>query len=420
MSSFDTATGRSGTANELRWPSGITGDAMVRGLDAVSLVDYSSDAAFAVSNDMKVIGWNNAATELMGYTPADVLGQGCARVLQSTYVTGEPLCSAMCEGRACINEGNKWKAETCRIRHVDGHMLSVRISSLILPEEARSPEPGAAIAVFFLHENAGGPDETAVVQPMRIFSLGRFDLAVNGNGLDVDNWKRKQSVMLLKILVGQLGRPVHRERLIEWLWPDGDADSGWKRLKVVVSYLRDRLRTGGAPDDVIETIGETYSLRRDAVWIDSEHFVSLVSAGTKLLKENRAVEAQARFEEAASLYRGDYLEDIPYAGWCVEERSRLLEVRLELLASLVKCYEELGLYMEAVQACRTALTSDPCRENFARSLMTNLIRLGRADWAEREFVAWRQLLEEEYALEPTGETLKTWQQLVDLLQSADR
>ena len=52
--------------------------------------------------------------------------------------------------------------------------------------------------------------------------------------------------------------------------------------------------------------------------------------------------------------------------------------------------------------------------------MTNLIRLGRADWAEREFVAWRQLLEEEYALEPTGETLKTWQQLVDLLQSADR
>ena len=65
-----------------------------------------------------------------------------------------------------------------------------------------------------------------------------------GEGLAADKWKRRKAVELLKCLLTHLGRPLHRERLIEYLWPDADMNQGWERLKVVISFLRKQLRTG--------------------------------------------------------------------------------------------------------------------------------------------------------------------------------
>lgn len=361
---------------------------------------------------MRVIGWNAGAEDLLGYSSKDAVGQNCSRVLQAFYPTGEPLCSAMCEGRACLALGEKWSLGACRIRHKDGQMIPVSISTLVTPMEARAEKSDESVAVIFLRETGGATTDVTAIQPLRVFTLGRFGLAAAGAGLDVDNWRRQQAVVLLKILVSQLGRPVHRERLIELLWPEADIESGWKRLKVVVSYLRDQLRAGGAPEKTIETVGQSYLLRRDTVWVDSDIFDSLVAKGRALLKEGNQRDAQVRFEEAASLYRGDYLEGMPYADWCAEERSRLREVYLDLLAGMTKNYAEQGLFMEAVQVCRTALYNDPCRESFLRALLENLVNLGRPDWAEGQFTSWRLTLDEEYGLQPTQETLQTYQRLV--------
>lgn len=361
---------------------------------------------------MRVIGWNAGAEELLGRSAFETMGKYCGQVLQAFYPTGEPLCTALCEGRACFESGEKWSIGACRVRHGNGHMIPVSISTLVMPMETRKGVRDEAVAVIFLRDANGAKAEIAPLQPLRIFTLGHFGLAVAGEGLEVDSWRRKQAVVLLRILVSQLGRPVHRERLIEWLWPDADVESGWKRLKVVVSFLREKLRLGGAPQGIIETVGESYLLRRDTVWVDSEVFETLVATGLELMREGKLRDARIRFEEAANLYRGDFLEDIPYADWCAEERGRLREVHLELLAGMTKCYADQGLFMEAVQVCRTALFSDPCRENFLRAILENLVKLGRADWAEVQFVSWRKSLDEEYGLQPTQETLQVYERLI--------
>jgi len=361
---------------------------------------------------MRVIGWNKGAVELLGHSFSETVGKFCGQVLRAFYPTGEPLCTAQCEGRACIESGETWSLGACRVRHSDGQMIPVSISTLVMPHATREQDPDDAIAVFLLREADGAAAAVAPVQPLRIFTLGHFGLVVAGGGLDVDSWKRKQAATLLKILANQLGRPVHRERLIEWLWPDCDAESGWKRLKVIVSFLREKLRAGGASEDSIETVGQTYRLRTDAVWVDAEAFETLITTGLGLMKAGDLRKAQARLEEAANLYRGDYLEDVPYADWCAVERERLREIHLELLAGLAKCYAEQNLIMEAVQVCRTALSSDPCRESFMRALLENLIRLGRADWATAQFTTWQRALDEEFGLQPTEETLQFYQDLV--------
>jgi len=384
----------------------------VSAINTIDLLEFASDPAFAVNGKMQVIGWNTGAEKLLGHDAMATVGRHCSQILQAFYPTGEPLCSALCQGRSCVQSGEKWSIGACRVRHSDGQMIPVSISSLVMPLETRGPQLDEAVAVFFMRESDGAEVEAAVIQPLRVFTLGRFGLATPGEGLDVDGWKRKQAVTLLKILVSQLGRPVHRERLIEWLWPDSDVDSGWKRLKVVVSFLREKLRVGGAPEDCIETVGQSYLLRQDAVWVDADIFAALVRAGLEQLREADYRGAQASFEEAVSLYRGDYLEDVPYADWCAEERERLREVHLELLAGMSKCYAEQGLFMEAVQVCRSALFSDPCRESFLRAMLENLVNLDRADWAETQFTSWRHSLYEEYGLQPTQETLQVYQRLV--------
>lgn len=74
--------------------------------------------------------------------------------------------------------------------------------------------------------------------------------------------------------------------------------------------------------------------------------------------------------------------------------------------------------MEATRVCRAALSNDPCREGFLRTLLENLVMLGRPDWAESHFVSWRRTLDEDYGLQPTRETLQVYQRLVGERDSA--
>ena len=306
----------------------------------------------------------------------------------------------------------------CRVRHKDGNMIPAGFSTLVVPGDARDPDNGAAVAVIFIRAPGAIKADGPRSQPLRIFALGHFALAVAGAGLDVDKWRRKQAATLLKILISHVGRPVHRDRLMEWLWPDTDPDRGWERLKVTVSFLRSKLRAGSFKNEAIETVGKSYLLRRDAIWLDSDIFITLVSDGWDRLHNGDLQEALAHFEEARDLCRGDYLEDEPYADWCAGERERLREIHLEMLAGLAQCYGDQRKFSEAAQVCRTALFRDPCRENFMRHLMENLVALGRPDWAESHFRSWRRELREEYGLEPTHETLQLHDRIFKVRNSA--
>ncbi len=376
-----------------------------------SLIDFASDPAFGVGSNMLISGWNEGAEQLLGYSRSESIGKSCSQILQALYSTGEPLCSILCEGRACFVSGKKWGISNCRIRHKNGNMINVGLSSLVLPQEIRTSKRDDTVAIIFLRQDGGNVEDISTDNRLRIFSLGEFGLAVAGKGLSINEWKRKQAATVLKCLVCQLDKPVHRERLIEWLWPETDAGTAWQRLKVTISYLRGQLRKAGAQNDIIETIGQSYLLRGSAVWVDAEVFTTLVSAGSELLKTGNLADAQDRFEEAESLYRGEYFGDQPYADWCALERERLLEIYLEMLSGMTSCYSQQGNFVAATRICRLAMSTDPSRESFVRALMENLIRLERPDWARSQFMSWRKTLNKEYGLQPTSETLHAFKQL---------
>jgi len=383
-----------------------------------NLVDFVSDPAFALDGNLHVVAWNKGAQSLMGYSSSEVINRTCYEVLQAILPGGEPLCTPGCKRVECFRQGQLFGVPSCKVRCKDGQFIAVSLSSMIVPPEIRSNSKDGAIAIVFLHQHQMQP-ACSILQSLQVFSFGHFGLVAEGRGLNVDEWKRKQALTLLKYLITCRGHAVPRERLMECLWPEGDEHHGRDRLKVTLYYLRNQLREAGIADEVVETVGHAYLLRGDKIWLDADVFELSIFEGTSLMEQGNWDEAMHCFEDAHRLYRGDYLEDEPYEDWCAEERERLRELYLNMLAKLAQCYVEGGGFFKAVQVCRSALTCEPCREYFHRMLMVYLTQSGQRDQAITHYKDCQRILKQELGVEPMTETQKIYQQILEHEITAD-
>ncbi len=376
------------------------------------MVEGASDAAFAIDDRHQVVAWNRSAEQLLGYAPDEAIGRHCGEILQSVLPGGEPLCMPDCELFRCFRSCNSSGVPSCRVRRKNGNWVNVGYSSLVMPEQKQDPPSGAVVAVVFLREKEKHYVQAPPRGQLQILTLGKFGLTANGQGIMVDKWKRRQAVTLLKILVTHLDRPVHRERILDYLWPDVDEERGWGRLKVTMYYLRTQLRASGVGEDAVQTVGNSYLLRRDVVWVDAEKYEKLVAEGRALQGKGNCDDALRCYDEAQFLYRGDYLEQNVFADWCAEERERLSEIHMEMLTRKAECHAQRDEYVEAAQVCRKALVHDPCRESFHCSLMEYLVHLGRADWAIAQYRNCETVLAREFGVAPMPETQRLCREIL--------
>ncbi len=386
-------------------------------LDPREVVHFASDPALVIDKDLKVLAWNDGATDLLGYAAEHTLGRRCFEVLQAILPGGEPLCTPDCEGGLCFGRCRPFAVNACLARHRDGGWVKLGISTVVVPGTAAERGTGSVATVLFLRPSGRTPPVERVDQPLRVFTFGHFGVAHGDRGLDVDTWVRKHALTVLKYLVTRLGSSVHREQLIECVWPDVDETRGRERLKVTLHFLRRQLRAAGVGKDVIETTGNGYMLRRETVWVDAEAFERSAAEGWNWQRQGQIDLALRCYEDARHLYRGDYFEEDPYAEWCAEERERLREIFIEVLARMAEAYAERGRYTEAARACRIALVREPCREFFHRALMECSARLGRPDWAVNQFRRCRQVLIKELGVEPAAETCQLYRQVLMLRAS---
>jgi len=379
---------------------------------ASDLIEHASDAGFAIDANSRIVAWNKPAERLLGYTSSEAIGQYCRDIIQAALPGGEPLCYPGCDISQCFKKCQPYGVPSCRVQHRDGAWIQASIATVAVSERARRQDSGNIMAVIFVREGVT-LDSRPEPHTLQIFTLGCFGLVVAGRSVAIEKWKRKQAVTLLKILVSQLDRPVHRERLLDGLWPGVDEQQGWGRLKVAMYYLRSELRANGLNEDVVKTFDKAYMLRRDAVWVDTHAFERLVTEGRELQLQGQWNDALCRFNDARLLYRGDYLEEEVFSDWCAEERERFREIYLEVLDRTTECHAELGQYAEAVHICRKALVFDPCRESFHRLLMENLLLSGYPEMALAQFRRCQQILEHEFGGEPLPQTRRLYQQILD-------
>ncbi len=237
--------------------------------------------------------------------------------------------------------------------------------------------------------------------------FGAFELYRQGKLVTPDMFQRRKTLTLLKILLIRSGHAVPRDALVEFLWPEADPRAGANRLYVLVHALRRIVEPaqGGHHWRYICNDGDHYYFNAEAPYrLDIKEFQEHVNLGRRSERNGNMAAGIDAYEKVVSLYRGDLLEEEPYAEWCWGEREHLREEYLDVLRKLAAFYLEQGLTEKGVELYRLALRSDPLREEMHRGLMRGLWAAGRRDEALTQYKLCRDILVRELGVAPLPET----------------
>lgn len=202
------------------------------------------------------------------------------------------------------------------------------IPASLCPHGSFDTEAIAVILIWPLATTAA-----RIRQQLRIYTLGSFHLVGPKGPIPVDTWSRKQAVVVLKFLVARRGHCVHREVLMEHLWPGQPPHRAWERLKAVVYFLRNELRLAGIGEEIVQTKGEAYLLNVDAIWCDADQFLRYNLAAEEA-RDRSGREVIDLLRAAKHLYRGEFLEEDPYIEEFFDERERLRSAYLQVMEAL--------------------------------------------------------------------------------------
>ena len=162
---------------------------------------------------------------------------------------------------------------------------------------------------------------TGVVVRIDIAVLGSFEVRVEGRAVPPDRWSRRRSAALVKLLAMTPGRSLHREQVIDALWPDLMIEEAAPRLHKAAHYAR---RALGHRTSLVLTDEMVRLCPHDDVHVDALHFGQLAVAAAA---QGGAADAKG----ALAVYGGDLLPMDVYEPWTETHREHLRHLHLELL-----------------------------------------------------------------------------------------
>src|SRR2546425_1268700 len=238
--------------------------------------------------------------------------------------------------------------------------------------------------------------------PVRIYTLGRFQVLRADQPLSVARKVQRNALATLKALIALGERGGREEPLCEALWPEAEGDAAHFALASALHRLR---RLLGHPAAVVRKDDQ---VRLDAryCWVDAWAVERLLGRAEAAARRRPGAwdETIGATERAAQLYQGPFLggeADSPGA------RPLADRLRRRLLRQVVQVglrWEQTGEWQKAADCYETALRVDPCAEDASRHLMIACHRLGRPADVEAAYRRSREALAARLGVTPSPET----------------
>jgi DNA-binding SARP family transcriptional activator len=178
---------------------------------------------------------------------------------------------------------------------------------------------------------------------------------VGSQSIEQDQWGLRKAASLVKLLAIAPGHRIHREQMMNLLWPDLGRKAASNNLRWVLHAARKVLDSAtGSP--YLASQDESLTLYPGGqLWVDAEAFAeSAVSA--------RRSRDPAAYRAAVELYAGELLPDDRYEEWAENRRGQLRRLYFELLVELTGLYEERREYGQAAEQLQRALSEEPTNE----------------------------------------------------------
>jgi ATP/maltotriose-dependent transcriptional regulator MalT/DNA-binding SARP family transcriptional activator len=240
--------------------------------------------------------------------------------------------------------------------------------------------------------------------PLSIVTLGGFAVMRGSIAVPELTTGRQKARTLLAILVAA-GGSVHRDALIEWLWPHLPPERGLGALHSALYALRQWLEPSfarGAASSVIVADGGAYRLaleRRDYWDAGAFLFLARQAAAVHTLEDQLD-----RLLAAEAAHAGPFLPEWPYEDWAAARRAEVERTHHEVLEGLAEALAAANQARAAVSRYQRLLEIDPECERWHRALMQTFLQAGERALALRQYHACRKVFREQIGVEPSAET----------------
>jgi predicted ATPase/DNA-binding SARP family transcriptional activator len=234
---------------------------------------------------------------------------------------------------------------------------------------------------------------------IRVF--GPFSAAVDGERVPAERWQRLQAKTLLKLLALAPNHALHREVLMELLWPEADPALAANNLNKVIHAARRSLE----PSLVRGSESAFVATRERLVFLEAPGRLTVDAVEFERFAEQGLAARDPKLLEAAlRLYRGEPLEEDRYDQRFEPRRARLQALHADVLRTLSGLLKEGGDPDRGIALLQALVERDPLDEPAVRRLMGDLAAAGYRDRAAQAYAAFQGRLREEVGAEPEDET----------------
>jgi DNA-binding SARP family transcriptional activator len=232
----------------------------------------------------------------------------------------------------------------------------------------------------------------AVRPVLRCF--GRFEIRVGGELVDT-TILRPRAQALLHLLALQRGRGVHREVLIEALWPDSGPAAGLRSLQVAASSVRRLLSESPVGGPRLERTGDAYRLDLPAdIDCDLVGFEQGVARARQAVAAGRSDDALVALDEVLVCHHAPLLDEDGPVDWAVDQRAQYLDQAVWAVGELARIHLACGRPGEAAAACAQGLRWDRYRDELWRLSESALDATGDVAAARLSRLRYREVLDE--------------------------
>ncbi len=106
--------------------------------DILEVFTNTSDGVCALDTDLRIIFWNQAAQEILGFTPEEAIGHYCYEIIAGKDESCNPLCSRTCQIVNLARRGRKVQNRDLLTESKEGKAVWVNMSTLVIPSRYRA------------------------------------------------------------------------------------------------------------------------------------------------------------------------------------------------------------------------------------------------------------------------------------------
>jgi DNA-binding SARP family transcriptional activator len=214
------------------------------------------------------------------------------------------------------------------------------------------------------------PDELSVAcenwpWDVQVYTLGGFNLLVDGKPLQFSGKVQKKPIEMLKALIALGGAEKSEGQIADLLWPEADGDTAKNSSKITLHRMRQLI----GHEDAIQVRKGKLVMDPRHFWTDVRTFEQLLTAAQMKGDAGAEDEAVRLTEKAIALYRGHFLDGDTGMPWAASLRTRLQSKFVLNIVALGKLFQKRADRKKAIDCYLRGLEADARSEDIYQNLM---------------------------------------------------